>query len=304
MKYQKILDEIEICLRPQLGQNGKVADHIPALAKIPVEKFGMALRTKDGVEAQSGNFDEHFSIQSVSKLFSLTLAMKHLGNDLWQRVGREPSGDPFNSLVQLEFEQGKPRNPFINAGAIAIADRLTSLGNADAEVLKLLSGLCDEPLEVDEEVAASEMDSGYRNLALIALMKEFGKIDNSIPQVLESYFRQCSIRMNCLQLARATGFLCRRGKHPYRSSEEVVSDRQALRLKSLMLTCGTHDAAGEFAFRVGLPCKSGVGGAIVAVVPDELSLCVWSPAFDENGNSVLGMQALEMFVAKTRLSVF
>ncbi|MEH3086112.1 MAG: glutaminase [Xylophilus ampelinus] len=304
MHYQSILDDIAEAIRPQLGQHGKVADHIPALAQVPVERFGIALRTRDGEEAWAGDAREAFTIQSVSKLFALTLAMRYLGDELWQRIGREPSGDPFNSLVQLEFEQGIPRNPFINAGAIAVSDRLASHGDADAEVLSLLSSLCDEALQVDEEVARSELDAGYRNLALASLMKDFGKIDNPIPQVLEAYFRQCSIRMDCLQLARAAGYLCRRGGHPYRPDEEVVTDRQARRLNALMLTCGTYDAAGEFAFRVGLPCKSGVGGGIVAVVPDRLSLCVWSPALDENGNSFLGMQALEMFVAKTRLSVF
>jgi glutaminase len=304
MHYQSILDDIVESLRPQLGRHGEVADHIPALAEVPADRLGIALRTREGEEAAAGDAAEPFSIQSVSKLFALTLAMQFLGDDLWQRIGREPSGDPFNSLVQLEFEQGIPRNPFINSGAIAVADRLTGRGDAGAEVLALLSDLCDEALAVDEAVAKSEMDAGYRNLALASLMKDFGKIDNPIPQVLESYFRQCSIRMDCRQLARAAGFLCRRGGHPYRPGEAVVTDRQARRLNALMLTCGTYDAAGEFAFRVGLPCKSGVGGGIVAVVPDRLSLCVWSPALDENGNSHLGLEALEMFVAKTRLSVF
>lgn len=304
MNYQTILDEIAENLRAEFGQHGKVADHIPALAEVPVERFGMALRTRDGEEASCGDASELFSIQSVSKLFSLTLAMNVFGDNLWHRIGREPSGDPFNSLVQLEFEQGVPRNPFINSGAIAVTDRLTSRGDASAEVLQLLSSLSGEQLEVDTVVAKSEMETGYRNLALIALMKEFGKIDNPIPTVLEAYFRQCSIRMNCRQLAKAAGYLCRRGKHPLLPGKEVVTDRQALRINALMLTCGTYDAAGEFAFRVGLPCKSGVGGGIVGVVPDQLSLCVWSPALDENGNSYLGMKALEMFVAKTRLSVF
>jgi len=301
--FQTVLDDINNRLRPQLGHAGKVADYIPALGRVPAQRFGIALRTCDGREAASGDCTEPFSVQSISKVFSLTLAMKALGDALWQRIGREPSGTAFNSLVQLEFEQGAPRNPFINAGAIAVADRLASLGDAPAMILDLLSSLCGERIDIDPEVAASEAATGYRNLALANFMKSFGKIDNPVADALDAYFHQCAIRMSCVQLARATGYLCRDGAHPYHG-HAVVTERQARRINSLMLTCGTYDAAGEFAFRVGLPCKSGVGGGIVAIVPDHLSLCVWSPALDHTGNSHLGMQALEMFVAQTGLSVF
>ncbi|MFE8647264.1 glutaminase [Sphingomonas sp. NCPPB 2930] len=303
MNFQTVLDEIAAELKPQLGRAGKVADYIPALARVPAERFGMALRTCDGQEAASGDSAEMFSIQSISKVFSLTLAMKALGDELWERIGREPSGTAFNSLIQLEFEQGVPRNPFINAGAIAVADRLVSLGDAPAAILALLESVCGEPVAIDPEVAESEAAHGYRNLAVANFMKSFDKIDNPVAKVLDAYFHQCAIRMNCVQLARAAGYLCRNGVHPY-GGGPVVTDRQARRINSLMLTCGTYDAAGEFAFRVGLPCKSGVGGGIVAILPDELSICVWSPALDHSGNSHLGMQALELFVAKTGLSVF
>lgn len=303
MNFQNVLDEIAAELRPQLGRAGKVADYIPALARVPAKRFGIALRTCDGQEAASGDSTEMFSVQSISKVFSLTLAMKALGDELWERIGREPSGTAFNSLIQLEFEQGVPRNPFINAGAIAVADRLVSLGDAPAAILALLESVCGEPIAIDPEVADSEAANGYRNLAVANFMKSFDKIDNPVAKVLDAYFHQCAIRMNCVQLARAAGYLCRNGAHPY-GGEPVVTDRQARRINSLMLTCGTYDAAGEFAFRVGLPCKSGVGGGIVAILPDELSICVWSPALDHSGNSHLGMQALELFVAKTGLSVF
>ena len=301
--FQQVLDEIVGTLQPELGA-GTVASYIPALARISPYQLGIALRTREGAEYCAGDAATPFSIQSISKLFSLTLGMRHLGEQLWQRIGREPSGNPFNSLVQLEWEQGVPRNPFINAGAIAVADRLvTHCGEACREILALLSGLCGETVAFDEEVAASEAATGFRNIALANFMKSFGKLDNDVAPVLDLYFHQCSVAMSCVQLARATGYLCSDGAHPLDGSA-LVTERQARRLNALMLTCGTYDAAGEFAFRIGLPCKSGVGGGIVAVVPDTLSMCVWSPGLDETGNSQLGMKALEMFVARTGLSVF
>ena len=303
MDYQTILDDINAQIRPLLGSAGQVASYIPALARVSPLQFGIALRTHDGLEAAAGDCATPFSIQSMSKVFSLTLAMQSLGETLWERVGREPSGSPFNSLVQLETERGIPRNPFINAGAIAVADRLLSLGNAKANLLALLSGLCGEAIHMDREVAQSEADTGFRNAALANFMKGFGTLDNDVSQVLDVYFNQCAISMSCIQVARAAGYLCRDGAHPYDGSP-VVNAAQTRRINALMLTCGTYDAAGEFAFRIGLPCKSGVGGGIMAVVPDTLSLCVWSPALDKTGNSHLGRAALELFVTKTGLSVF
>ncbi len=304
MDFQSILDEINEEIRPHLGSGGKVASYIPALARVSPLQFGMALRTCDGQEAASGDSTVAFSIQSMSKVFSLTLAMQRSkGNELWERIGREPSGSPFNSLVQLESERGIPRNPFINAGAIAVADRLISQGDAKADLLVLLASLSGEAVAIDPEVAQSEADTGFRNTALANFMKGFGTLDNEVAEVVDAYFHQCAIRMNCVQVARAAGYLCRDGMHPY-AGTPVITGKQARRVNALMLTCGTYDAAGEFAFGIGLPCKSGVGGGIVAVVPDTLSLCVWSPALDKTGNSHLGTRALELFVAKTGLSVF
>lgn len=303
MNLQAIVDEITATLRPQAGQQGQVASYIPALARVRADRFGIALRTFDGLEAAAGDSDVPFSIQSVSKLFSLTLGLQLIGESMWDRIGREPSGNPFNSLVQLEREEGKPRNPFINAGSIAVADRLISQGRTEIDLVAMLSDLAGAPIDIDEEVAASEDATGFRNVALANFMKSFGQIDNEVAAVLRLYFGQCSIRMNCRQLARAAGYLCRDGAHPG-GGAAVVSERQARRINALMLTCGTYDMAGEFAYLIGLPCKSGVGGGIVAVVPDRLTLCVWSPALDVSGNSWLGMRALEMFVARTGLSVF
>jgi glutaminase len=305
---QEVLSGIDAEVRPRLGQQGAVASYIPALARVPARQFGIALATCESLEAAAGDADLPFSIQSISKVFTLALAMRAIGPRLWERIGREPSGNPFNSLVQLETEKGVPRNPFINAGAIAVADRLVSqFDDPKAEILALMSGLCGEPIGFDEEVARSEADTGYRNVALANFMKGFGKLDNDVETVLDVYFHQCALRMSCRQLARAAGFLCRDGRHPRGPDVfpgDLLSERQARRINALMLTCGTYDAAGEFAFRIGLPCKSGVGGGIIAVVPDRLSLCVWSPALDPTGNSLLGRAALEAFVTKTGLSVF
>ena len=303
MDFTPILEEIASTLRPQAGQQGRVASYIPALARVRSGQFGIALRTREGVESAAGDCDTPFSIQSVSKVFSLTLCLQGIGDELWERVGREPSGNPFNSLVQLESEQGKPRNPFINAGAIVMADGLLGLSRTDADMVAMLSDLAGTTIDIDEEVAASEAESGHRNRALAYFMKSFGRIEHDVAAVLQVYFRQCAIRMSCRQLARAACYLCSDGAHPSGGSP-VVSERQTRRINALMLTCGTYDMAGEFAYQIGLPCKSGVGGGIVAVVPDRLTLCVWSPALDASGNSWLGMKALEMFVARTSLSVF
>jgi glutaminase len=304
MDFQAILDDIDTELRPLLATSGgTVASYIPALARVSPHQFGIALRTCAGETAAAGDSAVPFSIQSMSKMFSLTLAIRSLDEALWDRIGREPSGSAFNSLVQLETERGIPRNPFINAGAIAVADRLVSLGDAKAELLALLGRLCGEPIHIDAEVAQSEADTGFRNRALANFMKSFGTLDNDVATVLDVYFNQCAIRMSCEQAACAAGYLCRDGRHPL-AGTPVLSTAQTRRVNALMLTCGTYDAAGEFAFRIGLPCKSGVGGGIIAVVPDRLSLCVWSPALDPTGNSLLGRRALELFVAKTGLSVF
>jgi glutaminase len=303
MQFQPVLESIVAELQPRLGE-GRVATYIPALARVEAAQFGIALCSSDGQEAAAGHAERPFSIQSISKVFSLTLAMQRTGDWLWERIGREPSGDPFNSLVQLEHEQGTPRNPLINAGAIAVADRLISAcPDAKSEILQLLSDLCGESVQFDEEVATSEGASGFRNMALANLMKSFGKLDNPVASVLDLYFHQCSIAMNCVQLARAARYLSCDGKNP-RTGAQIVSERHTRRVNALMLTCGTYDSAGEFAFRIGLPCKSGVGGGIIAVLPDRFSLCVWSPGLGKSGNSELGMRALELFVEKTGLSVF
>jgi glutaminase len=237
-------------------------------------------------------------------VLGLTLALQALGNTLWERIGREPSGNAFNSLLQLENEQGKPRNPFINAGALCVADRLVSAHTQPAQAFADLGlRLHGKPFVFDDEVARSERETGFRNAALINFIKSFKQIDNDVETVLDLYCRQCAIVSDCVQLARSFSYLANAGVQPG-TGQTILSSEQARRVNSVMLTCGTYDAAGEFAFKVGLPCKSGVGGAIVAVVPGQMVLCAWSPGLDETGNSLAARRALELFVTRTGLSVF
>lgn len=298
-----ILPRVAEDVAPLAGQ-GEVATYIPALARAPADAFGLAVADLDGEVHTIGDADTPFSIQSVSKVFTLTLAMQRFEGDLWTRVGREPSGDPFNSLVQLEHEQGIPRNPFINSGAIVLADVLLDcLDDPLGEIVGLVSDLVGAPVVVDGEVALSEADTGYRNRSLANLMRGFGNLRHEPEDVLPIYFAQCALSMTARQLATALRFLANDGVDP-RSGRQVLSTERARRVNALMLTCGTYDAAGEFAFRVGIPCKSGVGGGIVGVVPHHLSACTWAPALDVTGNSVMGRAALESLITHSGLSVF
>lgn len=304
MDYQRILEDIAQAVQPEFGK-GKVADYIPALAKVSPRKFGMAIETLAGERFAWGDAEERFSIQSISKAFTLTMAFALEGERLWQRVGLEPSGNPFNSLVQLEYEKGIPRNPFINAGALVLTDVLldhyASPKAAVLEFVRKLAGLDD--IYYDYDVARSEAETGYLNTALANFMKSHGNIHQELELVLEVYFHQCSIAMSCRELARAFLLFANHGALPG-NGERILTMSQSKRLNALMLTCGFYDEAGEFAFRVGLPGKSGVGGGIVAIVPDELAIAVWSPELNEHGNSQVGIMALELFTTMTERSIF
>lgn len=304
LDFAAILDDIAKEVEP-LTHKGRVADYIPRLAEVPAERFGMAVATVDGRLFETGDAREAFSIQSISKVFTLTLAIKAIGNALWERVGREPSGNPFNSLVQLEQERGIPRNPMINAGALVVADVvLSSCGDPHRTLLDFVRQRAGNPdIVVDQEVARSEAATGFRNRALANFIRSFGNLHKPVGDVLDLYFRQCALSMNCVDLARAFLYLAERGRCR-QSLTQVISAARAKRINAIMLTCGTYDAAGDFAFRVGLPAKSGVGGGIVAVVPGVLTAAVWSPALDHKGNSLAGAAALDHFTARTGLSIF
>ncbi|WP_406087915.1 glutaminase [Streptomyces virginiae] len=298
-----MLERIAADIAPLIG-SGTPAEYIPALASVDRRQFGMAIADLDGNVFGVGDWRVPFSAQSITKVFALALALAEGGDSLWERVGREPSGNPFNSLVQLEYENGIPRNPFINAGALVVTDRLQTLtGDASSELLEFLRQESRNPdIGFDAEVAASEQEHGDRNAAVAHFMASYGNIDNPVPALLEHYFWQCSIEMSCADLARAGRFLARHGLRA--DGTRLLTRSEAKQINAVMLTCGTYDAAGEFAYRVGLPGKSGVGGGIVAVVPGRCTLAVWSPGLDSRGNSVAGVAALDRFTTLTGLSVF
>ncbi|MEU6259909.1 glutaminase [Streptomyces sp. NPDC047043] len=301
--FQPVLERIAEEIEHTPGR-GRPADYIPALAACDPRRFGMAVAEPDGTVYGVGDWRQPFSTQSITKVFTLALDLAREGDELWEHVGREPSGNPFNSLVQLEYENGIPRNPFINAGALVVTDRLqTRSGDAAGELLTFLRTESGNPtLDFDKDVAASEAGHGDRNAALAHFMASYGNIENPVPALLDQYFRQCSITASCADLALATGFLARHGIRA--DGSRLLTRSQAKQVNAVMLTCGTYDAAGEFAYRVGLPGKSGVGGGIIAVVPGRCTLCVWSPGLDERGNSVAGVAALDRFTTLTGVSVF
>jgi glutaminase len=303
---QSIVDSI-VVEAGAASDRGRVADYIPSLGCIDPAQFGFAIVTADGVVCTGGDADVPFSIQSVSKVFALTLALGKIGSDLWKRVGVEPSGSAFNSVVQLEAEKGIPRNPFINAGAIVVSDVV--LGGAEPReaigdllrFVRFLSG--DESVFIDNQVANSEAATGFRNIALGNYMRAFGNMEHRVDDALKVYFHQCAIAMSCRQLAMAGRYLMLEGLHPD-TGRAVVTAQRARRILSLMLTCGHYDGSGEFAFRVGIPGKSGVGGGILAIVPGKASIAVWSPGLNHRGNSKLGSEALEHLAAAMNWSVF
>jgi len=303
LEYQRVLDDVAGAVRGVLG-SGRVPDQIPALADADPRAFGLAVATVEGEVHGVGEWRRRFSIQSISKVFTLALVIEQDGEALWTRVGREPSGTPFNSLVQLEYEHGIPRNPFINAGALVVTDRLLTLtGDACGAVERFLRTECGCPdIASDQMVATSEAGHGDRNAALAHFLASYGNLENPVGSVLDHYVRHCAIAMSCAELALAGGFLARHGVR--RDGSRLVSRSDAKRINAIMLTCGTYDEAGEFAYRVGVPAKSGVAGGILAIIPGRCSLCVWSPALDDKGNSIAGIAALDALTSMTGWSVF
>ncbi len=304
MDYQRILEEVSEEVRPLLSK-GKVADYIPQLATIDPNKFGMHLQFIDGRTFGVRDCDERFSIQSISKVLMLCMAVGKLGASVYERVDVEPSGDPFNSLVQLEYEQGIPRNPFINAGALVITDMLIdAFEDPKSAFLNFIHSTCTgNDIGYNPVVAASEKRCGFKNSAIVNLMKSFGNIKNDIDRVLDLYYDFCSIEMNCRELALSFCTIANHGKG-IADNKKYLTESQFKRITAIMMTCGFYDEAGEFAFRVGLPGKSGVGGGIAAILPNKFSITVWSPGLNKQGNSLAGMKALELFTTKTGFSVF
>lgn len=303
MKYQEILINIYNEIQP-FAKEGKQADYIPALAKVNPDQFGMCLSTVSGETYSILDAETRFSIQSISKVFSIALALSIKGEDVWNHVGKEPSGTAFNSLFQLELEKGIPRNPFINSGAIVVADILMNeLKDPEKDFIEFVRTLCgDSTVDYNLAIALSEREHGYLNAAIANLLKYHGCISNDIEDVLMFYFKMCSIEMSCKELAKA--FLAFTGYKEFNYNGFALTTSQVKRLNAVMQTCGFYDEAGEFSYLVGLPGKSGVGGGIIAIHPHKYSVAVWSPRLNQKGNSIMGMKALELLTTYTAESIF
>ncbi len=304
MDYKTTFSEIYAILKT-VENTGKVAEYIPELKNVKASKFGVSITDISGKTSNFKDAEESFSIQSIVKVLSLILAYKEEDEQLWKRLGVEPSGSAFNSLVQLEYEKGIPRNPFINSGALVICDVLLDiLDDPKKDFLDFIHDISgDNTINYNKKIAASEKSYAYTNTALINLMRSFGNINNKISKVMDFYFHICSIEMSCQQLSRIFLFLANNGTCPIHK-KRIINTNQSKRINAIMLTCGFYDEAGEFAFSVGLPGKSGVGGGIIAIHPDKYSIAVWSPKLNKKGNSFLGTKFLEAFTTITDSSIF
>ena len=304
INYTAILEKIHSEVKGQ-PITGKVADYIPELAHVDPTNFGMHIYCMESGHHSVGLNEKRFSIQSISKVLALMFTMQEVKNkEIFKRVDVEPSGDPFNSLIQLEREKGIPRNPFINAGALVISDMLVSLWDQPKQqFLEKIRVLSQNPtLDIDQEIYESELAHNDRNASLVHLMKSFGNIENDVDEVLDLYTFQCSIMVSCKELSTIFSLFAKEGWNL--SGDRSLSEPETKRINAIMQTCGFYDEAGEFSFRVGLPGKSGVGGGIVAVHPGKYSVTVWSPPLNRKGNSELGMYALERLTTLTGLSIF
>lgn len=304
MNYQEIIERIYCDVTH--GENpGEVATYIPELAHANPEKFGVFFSSIHNETFGIGQYDDRFSIQSIVKVFSLCMAYKLKGEAIWTRLGYEPSGTAFNSLVQLETDKGIPKNPLINAGAIVISDILMStLQNPHEDFLAFVREVSDNPrIEYSQHIADSERSAGYVNIALCNYIKHFGNIHNQTDELLNFYFNICSIELSCEELCKAFLFLANGGIKA-NGADRILTTSQVKRINAIMQTCGFYDESGDFAFRVGLPGKSGVGGGIIAVHPGQYCISVWSPRLNKKGNSFRGIKFLEQFTTMTELSIF
>ena len=304
MNYKEIITQLYQELK-SINHSGEKASYIPYLEKVEDTKFGIHISATNGESFGIGDYKEAFSIQSISKVLTLTLAYMIEDKALWKRVGVEPSGTSFNSMILLELEKGIPRNPFINAGAIVVCDVLLSHYEhpeySYIEFIRRIAG--NDTINYSEEIAQSEKEVAYRNYSLIHMMKSFGNIHNDVDRVMDFYFKICSIKMNCEELSKAFLFFANCGENPH-NIDSVLDHRKTKRINAIMQLCGFYDEAGEFAYRVGLPGKSGVGGGIIAVHPAKYTIAVWSPKLNKKGNSAKGMAFLEEFTTKLNSSIF
>jgi glutaminase len=298
---QHALDEL-VAVAAETTDRGQVAGYIQELSRQDPALFGISVALSSGEVLAAGDARRPFSVQSISKVFTLAMALGRLGESLWLRVGREPSGLAFNSILQLEQENGRPRNPFVNAGALVVTDAILSTSEPRevlGELLRFVREAAeDNDIYINSSVARSEAANGHRNSALAHMLRAQGNLQNTPERVLGTYFHQCALEMTCVQLARAGRFLVAAHKATPIGADNVR------RINALMMTCGHYDGSGDFAYRVGLPAKSGVGGGILAIAPRRASIAVWSPGLDIHGNSKLGTMAAERLAGRMGWSVF
>lgn len=288
--------------------DGKVATYIPELSKANPDALGICVSELDGKEYFAGDFDTKFTIQSISKVITLMLAILDNGKEkVFSKVGMEPTGDAFNSIIALETKnQHKPINPMINAGAIATVSMVLGQDSDDVfqRILNFARKITDNPtLDVNNDVYHSEKATGHKNRALAYYMKSTGVIEGDVEEVLDVYFKQCSIEVTCRDIARIGALLAKDGIIPW-SGERVISKGVSRIVKTIMVTCGMYDASGQFAVHIGIPAKSGVGGGILASVPGSMGIGVVGPALDLKGNSIAGIKVLEELSNKLDLSIF
>lgn len=287
--------------------DGVVANYIPELDKADKNAIGIFVTTLDNQEFFAGNYDSKFTIQSISKVISLMLAILDNGEEyVFSKVGMEPSGDPFNSIRKLETSsRKKPYNPMINAGAIAVASMIKGKNEHDKfsrllDFAKLITE--DDFLDVNYKIFCGEADTGFRNISMAYFLKGDGIIEGDVREALNIYFKQCSIEGTAKSISRLAKFIANDGV--LSNGERIISTRIAKIIKTLMVTCGMYDSSGEFAVRVGIPSKSGVGGGICSVVPGKMGIGVFAPALDKKGNSLAGVHLLEDLSRELALNIF
>lgn len=301
--YQVLLDETVQNFR-HYAQDGRVASYIPELKKGDPRLAGVAIMTPTGL-FQAGDTRQAFTLQSISKVITLLVALEERGMEaVFAKVGSEPTGDSFNSIVKLETSEQKPLNPMINAGAIAVCSLIP--GSSVEERFSLITGLLekilDRPVEIDQAVYESEKETGHRNRALAWFLKDINGLEGDVDEVLDLYFRQCSILVDCADLARIGMFLATKG---ITEGGIPLISAQSIRLATtFMVTCGMYNASGEFAIQVGIPAKSGVSGGILGVVPARYGVATFGPALDKKGNSVVGIRMLRHLSQVLDLSIF
>lgn len=301
--YQTLLDET-VEEHRKYAERGQLPTYIPELKKGNPKLTGVALMTTRGL-FESGDTRVTFSLQSISKVITLLVALEQRGAEaVFAKVGSEPTGDSFNSIVKLETSEQKPLNPMINAGAIAVCSLLpgSSVEERFGLITSLLEKILEREIKIDEAVYRSEKETGHRNRALAYFLKDINGLEGDVEEVLDLYFRQCSILVDCADLARIGMFLATKGINE--AGTPIIS-AQAVRLAStFMVTCGMYNGSGEFAIQVGIPAKSGIAGGILGVVPGQCGVATFGPALDRKGNSVVGISMLRHLSQVLDFSIF